>query len=144
MKVLHNTCNMYIYDFPDMKALIPWACGHLAFGIHVRQISHANFTTIILCDQICLQVSYTCTVQVLLSLPFDRYDNSVTVYAYMYHCQKFNGLLLLSHHSWACLVSMGAWVAFKWLTKQTAGRELLQDYQVRLSLVVATFGYMWG
>ena len=58
MKVLHNTCNMNIHDFPDMKALIPWACGHQALGIHIRQILHAHFKTIILCDQICQQVSY--------------------------------------------------------------------------------------
>ena len=25
MKVLHNSCNMYICDMPDMNALIPWA-----------------------------------------------------------------------------------------------------------------------
>ena len=26
MKMLYNTCNMCICDFPDMNALVPWAC----------------------------------------------------------------------------------------------------------------------
>ena len=38
MKVLHNTCNMCICDFPDMNVLIPRACGPQALAIHIRQI----------------------------------------------------------------------------------------------------------
>ena len=37
-EVLHNTCNMCFCDLPDMNALIPWACGPQASGIHIRQI----------------------------------------------------------------------------------------------------------
>ena len=44
--VLHNTCNMCIHDLPDMYALIPWACGPWASGIHIRLIPHVHVTTI--------------------------------------------------------------------------------------------------
>ena len=40
MEVLHNTCNMYIRDLPDMYALSSWASGH------IRQISHAHVTSL--------------------------------------------------------------------------------------------------
>ena len=46
IEVLHNTCNMCFCDLPDMNALIPWACGPQASGIHIRQIPHAHITTI--------------------------------------------------------------------------------------------------
>ena len=41
MEVLHNTCNMSIYDFPDMYAESPQV-----LGIHIRQTAHAHITTI--------------------------------------------------------------------------------------------------
>ena len=43
MKVLYNTCNIYICDLPDMNT---WACDPLALGKHITQISHAHVTTI--------------------------------------------------------------------------------------------------
>ena len=46
MKVLHNTCNIYICDLPDINTFISWACGPQALGIHITQISHAHVTTI--------------------------------------------------------------------------------------------------
>jgi len=39
--VLHNICNMGTHDLPDMYALSP-----RALGIHIRQITRANVTTI--------------------------------------------------------------------------------------------------
>ena len=59
--------------------------------------------------------------------PFNEYSkrlNSLCVY----HCQKFNGLHLLRPHSQACLTSIGARVASKWLqlacpSKQLAGNH---------------------
>ena len=46
MKVLHNTCNMCIFDLPDMKALISQAYSPWALGIHNRQIPNAHVKTI--------------------------------------------------------------------------------------------------
>ena len=40
MKVLHNTCNMYIHDLPDINALIPQA-----LGIRIRHTPHAQRRT---------------------------------------------------------------------------------------------------
>ena len=54
VKVLHNTCNMFIHDLPDMIALIPRASG-----IHIRQIPHAHVTTI------------TCTYTLLMAKEFE-------------------------------------------------------------------------
>ena len=45
-EVIHITCNMCARDLPDMYALIPWACGPRASGIHIRQIPRAHVTTI--------------------------------------------------------------------------------------------------
>ena len=45
-EVIHNTCNMGARDLPDMYALSAWACGPQASGIHIRQIPHAQVTTI--------------------------------------------------------------------------------------------------
>ena len=46
MKLLHNTCNMYIRDLPKMNTLIPRALGPRSLGIHIRQIPHVHVTTI--------------------------------------------------------------------------------------------------
>ena len=48
IKVLNNTCNMCIHDFPDKNTLITQACGPQALDIHIRQILHAHVSTIII------------------------------------------------------------------------------------------------
>ena len=39
MEVLHNNCNMFIHDLPNMNFLIPRASA-----MHIRQIPHAHVT----------------------------------------------------------------------------------------------------
>ena len=46
MKVLHNTCNMYIRDLSDMNAFILHTCSSQASGMHIRLIPHVHVTTI--------------------------------------------------------------------------------------------------
>ena len=41
-----NSCNMAMRDLPDMYARSPRACGPLALGIHIRQITNGHVITI--------------------------------------------------------------------------------------------------
>ena len=72
-----------------------------------------------ICDQICHKRSYTRTVSGLTIRQIQQYTNS----SCLYHCQIFNGLLLLRPHSRACLASTDARVVCKWLQLARPGRQ---------------------
>ena len=76
----------------------------------------------------------------------DRYLSRLTVHVYAI-CQKLNSLVLLRPHSQACRMYTGAHKVFKMAQPcvgQTASRESLQDWLVRLNIDLATFSDMLG
>ena len=45
-QVVHNSCNMGTCGLPDIYTLSPQACGPCAFGVYIRQTTHAHVTII--------------------------------------------------------------------------------------------------
>ena len=123
------------------------------YALHVRVCIYVCVYVCTYVTRFTKRVLYTHSFRSHFSQSFDRHNNKPTVHACtiakascLYHCQGFNGVLLLKPHSQACLASTDAQVVCKWLQlaqpgKYAAGRESLQDWfcMVRLGMDVATF-----
>ena len=90
-----------------------WICMHnKSYCLH-GYVDQLLFCIMHICDQICQKGSYTRTVSGF-TFHYHSADTTMTNSWCLYHCQIFNGLLLLRSHSQACLASTDAWVVCKW------------------------------
>ena len=87
-----------------------------------RDIGYIGKSSIHMWPDLPKRVLCTCSFKSHFAMPFDWYNNRLTVHAYTI-AKGSMSILLLRPHSQACLASMGAWMVCKWLQLAWSGRQ---------------------